>query len=94
MDFPSGSRCKGEGATYNVKHVKCTDIISWKCDTQQDAPCPDGDPCLTRFHPRLLSRSGKFPLAYTENIFLFSLLKLHTPPLSSNHILSLHNLNM
>lgn len=54
-----GSCRQGEGAPDNVEHVERPDSISWKCDTQQDAPCPSGAPCPSCFPPGLLSRSGK-----------------------------------
>lgn len=54
----SGSCRQGEGAPDNVKHVKRPNSISWKRDTQQDAP-HGRDPCPSCFHPCLLSRSGK-----------------------------------
>lgn len=55
----SGSCRQGEGAPDNVEHVERPDSISWKCDTQQDAPRPRGAPCPSCFHPCVLSRSGK-----------------------------------
>lgn len=55
----SGSCRQGEGAPDNVEHVKRPNSISWKRDTQQDAPRPRGAPCPSCFHPCLLSRSGK-----------------------------------
>lgn len=55
----SGSCHQGEGAPDNVEHVERPDSISWKCNTQQDAPRPRGAPCPSRFQPCLLSRSGK-----------------------------------
>lgn len=54
----SGSCRQGESAPDNVKHVKRPNSISWKRDTQQDAP-HGRDPCPSCFHPCLLSRSGK-----------------------------------
>lgn len=59
IDDLSGSCRQGEGAADNVEHVERPDSISWECDTQQDAPRPRGAPCPSRFHPCLLSRSGK-----------------------------------
>lgn len=55
----SGSCRQGEGTPDNVEHVKRPNSISWKRDTQQDAPRPRGAPCPSCFHPCLLSRSGK-----------------------------------
>lgn len=55
----SGSCRQGESAPDNVEHVKRPNSISWKRDTQQDAPRPRGAPCPSCFHPCLLSRSGK-----------------------------------
>lgn len=55
----SGSCRQGEGTPDNVEHVKRPNSISWKRDTQQDAPRPRGAPCPSCFHPCVLSRSGK-----------------------------------
>lgn len=54
-----GPRGQGEGTPDNVEHVLGADRIGRQCDAQQDAPRSGRALSPSRFHPRLLSWSGK-----------------------------------